>query len=539
MRTLESSDDHIFEAWPSNGRFTKNPDMVVLPNGKLLAVYTDADKHWAESMIYLTIIESNDRGKTWSNPRVLIQSDRSKREPHWLTPRINLLSDGRLAVLCDIDDFEYAHEYQNPEGIWIWWSDDYGETWSDPQLTGIPGIEPDQVVELQNGRLAIGTELILGDTQKIAQLVSLSDDGGKTWGKPIIVAKDSVHDYNEGSIVLLNDDSIVCVMRDNLHNNYPSYIAFSYDNADSWSAPVEAPFSGDRPYSGQLSDGRLFVTYRNKGGNPGTYGWIGDIHGELRYQCSALRSGPSEITLDEADGLHIVHNDPATTQYNLLPPENFRSEMTWESELKVQGDVHDQQCAIIQIGRFHVTGSGQGVLRLTIRPDGLYVGSVHHMSVSIDRFWSCDMTDWHKIRIHHKGGLLQFYLDGKCVLRHQVVREAPLAPTYFGTPPNSVGQSWWRNVTYQVTNSSEADHFWKWDMNGGTFPDQYEIDNIIELHANHHESPDNGYSTWHQFDDGEILVLDYTNNGDPLGQAHLVSCRLKVQDLSSIGRRSQ
>ena len=98
MRTLESLDGQIFEAWLSNRRFTKNPDMVVLPSGKLLAVYTDADKHWAESMIYLTIIEGNDRGKTWSNPRVLIQSDRSKREPNWLTPRINLLSDGRLVV---------------------------------------------------------------------------------------------------------------------------------------------------------------------------------------------------------------------------------------------------------------------------------------------------------------------------------------------------------------------------------------------------------------------------------------------------------
>ena len=98
MRTLESLDGQIFETWLSNRRFTKNPDMVVLPSGKLLEVYTDADKHWAESMIYLTIIEGNDRGKTWSNPRVLIQSDRSKREPNWLTPRINLLSDGRLVV---------------------------------------------------------------------------------------------------------------------------------------------------------------------------------------------------------------------------------------------------------------------------------------------------------------------------------------------------------------------------------------------------------------------------------------------------------
>jgi len=56
MRTLESLDGQIFEAWFSNRRFTKNPDIVVLPSGELLVVYTDDNKHWAESMIYLTII---------------------------------------------------------------------------------------------------------------------------------------------------------------------------------------------------------------------------------------------------------------------------------------------------------------------------------------------------------------------------------------------------------------------------------------------------------------------------------------------------
>ena len=49
MRSLESAPGRIFTAWRSPGRFTKNPDLVALPSGTLLAVYADTDKHWLES----------------------------------------------------------------------------------------------------------------------------------------------------------------------------------------------------------------------------------------------------------------------------------------------------------------------------------------------------------------------------------------------------------------------------------------------------------------------------------------------------------
>ena len=58
MRSLESAPDRVWTAWRSPGRFTKNPDLVALPSGRLLAVYADTDKHWAEGLIRLTLIQS-------------------------------------------------------------------------------------------------------------------------------------------------------------------------------------------------------------------------------------------------------------------------------------------------------------------------------------------------------------------------------------------------------------------------------------------------------------------------------------------------
>ncbi|MBI3974270.1 MAG: exo-alpha-sialidase [Chloroflexi bacterium] len=535
MRSLESAPGRVWTAWRSPERFTKNPDMVALPDGRLLAVYADTDKHWAEGLIRLTLIESRDRGRTWSLAGILAESDRTKREPHWVTPRLSRLRDGRLAVVCDLDDYEHCHEWQEP-GIYLWWSEDDGRTWSEPVNTGVHGIEPDRIVELPDGRLSMGAHMTCADTQKVGEFIWRSPDGGKTWGPPVAVAKDAVHLYCEGAYVPLADGTLVCVIRDNLHNNYSSQVAFSLDNGDSWTQPMEAPVAGDRPFAGQLADGRLLVTFRNQGGNRGTYAWLGHLQHELGYRVSALHKGPEEISLSREAGLRIAHRALATTQYNLLPPESYRSEVLFEAAVRVAASAGstgspDERCAYVQLAHVNV--------KLSIAPNGLYLGEpdLHHQL--IDRHWPVDMTEWHVVHVHHKGGLVRVFLDGRDVLRFRLLLPGPFVSTCFGTPPSGTGQSWWRYAKYHVRNQTEPEHFWLWDARSGTYPDQYELDRLLELHANTHERPDNGYSTWLQFDDGEILVLDYTNQGDPLGQSHIVGCSLRVEDFETMGRRPQ
>ena len=52
--------DKVFTIWPGRGRFTKNPDIVRLPEGRLLLVYSDTDQHWSQEAQILTILASDD-----------------------------------------------------------------------------------------------------------------------------------------------------------------------------------------------------------------------------------------------------------------------------------------------------------------------------------------------------------------------------------------------------------------------------------------------------------------------------------------------
>jgi len=153
MRTLDGS-GKVWTIWNPPGRFTKNPDMVRFPDGRLMLVFCETDQHWALEFSKITTLESSDGGKTWGNPRIIASADITKGEERWVTPRLSRLKSGRLVIVCDHDDYHYYH-VDRPSGIWMWTSDDNGRTWSAPHNTGVKGIEPGRVIELPDGTLLI------------------------------------------------------------------------------------------------------------------------------------------------------------------------------------------------------------------------------------------------------------------------------------------------------------------------------------------------------------------------------------------------
>jgi len=503
-----------FTVWRDDRHFTKNPDMIRLPSGKLLCVFNLTNSHWPYEYAKITVIESEDRGRTWSNSRMIDESYPIKGDEPWVTPRLSLLRDGRLVIICDQNDYRHCHENQ-PPGIYAWWSEDDGQTWSERQATGIPGIEPDRIRELSDGTLIVSSHYMFANTHKLGQVFLRSLDGGKTWGDLSVVASDKVHNFCEGAMVPLNSGRIACIMRENNHNNYPSYVSFSSDGGATWSKPVEAPFSGDRPFAEQLDDGRVLVTYRNQAGRAGTFAWVGDIETEQGYKVSVIDTGSAQGIAILKESELVLNGAQGNTRYGLLPPESEWSSVTLQATLRAQGEPN-RACGQIQIARIG--------LQLTIYPDGLNLesGNPEHTHRT-------DMTKWRDLTIAYADGKLEIALDGDVAIRNLVYRETLWARTFIGIHEEAQGILSLKSISYTVRNSTEPDHEWKWQTSDGTYPNQYEIDRWVEIERNTNPRPDNGYSTWLCMPDGRFLVLDYTNREAPPGKSYLMGYVMEVR----------
>ena len=113
----------VYDAWRSPDRFTKNPDIVQLSSGRLLLVYSDNDQHWSQVNQVLTVLASDDLGRTWSHHAVV----------------------------------------------------DQARTWSEHQETAISGFEPDRMMELPDGSLAVATHVMRGESQEFADILTCSN----------------------------------------------------------------------------------------------------------------------------------------------------------------------------------------------------------------------------------------------------------------------------------------------------------------------------------------------------------------------------
>lgn len=524
-----SVDRKVFEIWRSPGRFTKNPDLIALPSGRLMLVYADTDAHWSMKNQVLTLLASDDDGRTWFKHREIDEADLTRGDERLVTPRLSLLNDGRLVVICDHDDDGHFHEDQ-PPGNWLYWSEDQGDTWRAQHDNGIGGFEPDRILDLPDGSLGVVSHLMRGDVQEFAEVLWVSTDGGATWQERATVACDGYHRFCEGAIVLLHGGRrLACVLRENHSGGIPSFVTFSDDDGHNWSAPQKLPFAIHRPYAKQLADGRVMVSGRNVNGGLGTYAWVGDLEAAAGQH---LIGGPRRkySARMEDDALVIENRLEHECRYTLLPPQSSFSEVDFEADLRVEAS-GDAEVAFLSISRL-------GVL-VTVTPDSVRMQRGRHQVTH-----AADMRRWRRLRLHHRRGWLRVMLDGEAVFHRSIYREEwpasdfrggnPLTRTQFGQYGDS-GRSFWRSIRYRLGNPTLEDHEWRWDSAEGQLPDQAQRDRLVQIHANHpaqRPMPDHGYSSWYQREDGRIFLVDYTNCGDVPNTCHLVGVYLEAEDLA-------
>ena len=285
-------DDDVYEGFP---------DVCMLPGERLLCIYRESDAHVA-STSRIMLIESHDRGRTWTNQRQFeVRRSFAEDRSVWINMRIARLSDGRLVTNYDafvypdsIADHGAAHGAAQSLlacQTFLSFSEDDGKTWTERQLTEVEGIVSDRVLVVREDLWLMGIPHFMGRFPDAFRVeVAHSYDGGRTWPISALGAEEEGFQHDEPSLVALPDGRLLMVMRENVHTNRPSHYVISEDEGRVWSTPRPTPFYGDRPSAGLLQSGRLLVTYRNVepapgetitkvGRNPGTWGWLGDLSG--------------------------------------------------------------------------------------------------------------------------------------------------------------------------------------------------------------------------------------------------------------------
>ena len=243
-----SRDDSIYEAWP---------DLVLTDDEKLICVFAECEHHLDRKNARIAIVESSDRGRTWSNKHYI--TEKSDGNTFFNCPSISKLRDGSLVIVCD----RIIGNENEKADIHLWFSDKDGREWKNHTVLDFCGIVPDRLIELKSGRFIISAHFKSKESGKLEQYLWYSDDRGKTWSEKVCIAKDAKLNLCETSILEMDDGTLVAFLRENSRKGYDVLKVISKDGGENWSNIYETPMDcGHNPVALKLSDGRVLVTYR-------------------------------------------------------------------------------------------------------------------------------------------------------------------------------------------------------------------------------------------------------------------------------------
>jgi hypothetical protein len=81
----------------------------------------------------------------------------------------------------------------------------------------------------------------------------------------------------------------------------------------------------------------------------------------------------------------------------------------------------------------------------------------------------------------------------------------------FQITPGVTGLALWKSVEVVTVSQNGREHRTSWIAAKDGFPDQYQLDNVIEVEATV-SGMDQGYSGWVQLPDNRVFVVNYTDD---------------------------
>ena len=488
-----------------------------------------------------SVAHSYDLGRTWGKP-ALVPTD---VETYKNCPRLQRLKDGTLLLLVDVPSG--GDQTVATWDLLLYDSKDEGKTWINErwlrakEVGGGGCIVPSRIAELEDGTWFLAASYFSKPGNVEILDYYRSKDRGKTWefiGQPHHFPP---HSLSEPSPIQLADGRLFVIARESRADGLPGAKGFSTDGGKTWKYQhVPFPITG-RTCGGLLQDGRLMVTFRSGVGRAALRAWIGDVDDPTGPQPAGGHYNDRH-SIGLKDGVFHLDNDGNRgqfTMYNLRPADSDKTTVDLTFEVKVQANagraasVSVPFAGVLRLFPDHVVMAHNPKLRAEIAPGEFHtyrvVSKADRMELSIDGkpVWDTDQGDsrlselpWTLISSH----ALAFGNEPRNqyeVFGYDYYRFKIQHPDVYAVQisPDVTGYSQWRRFEAVTEDPAAGRHVTSWSAARDGFPDQHQLDHIVEVEAsaNGHEQ---GYSGWTQLEDGRIFVVQYTDDTAPASSSN-------------------
>jgi hypothetical protein len=271
--------DPVVVATAEPGKRAFFGDIVKLRDGRLLAAYRESVAHIDQDG-RIMVVESRDQGRTWSTPRLAIDTAIDDRDPKLVQTRNGTI----LLSFFRTDWTGYPPGPVTLVGTFVARSTDGGRSWGEPVEVGTAMEGPSSVVvgayyaghaathgpilELPDGELLVPLYGRLPEGGTAPATVVRSRDGGRTWPKETesTIGRATGLDFQEPNISLLKNGSILAILRTSVNI---AYVSWSYDFGRTWTTPVSTGLPASSHHQLVLHNGDVLLTYGDLSGKFG------------------------------------------------------------------------------------------------------------------------------------------------------------------------------------------------------------------------------------------------------------------------------
>ena len=316
------------------------PTLTRRRNGQLLLICTGGREGHVCPFGQVELMRSDDNGKTWTYPRVLLDLAIDDRDAGILeTTRGTLLATTFSSLAYEhyfdsgaINNWDAArqarwrgahHRISAAErkaqlGTWMLRSTDGGVTWTTPY---------DSIVNSPHGpiQLADGRQLYAGkDLWKTGKWIGVceSRDDGKTWQKLAKIPTrpgDDPAEYHELHAVQAANGTIIAQIRNhNATHSRETLQSESTDGGKTWSVPRSIGVWGLPSHLLRLKDDRLLMSYGYRRRQFGNQARISENHGKTWSEPITISSDGANGDLGYPSSVELTDGTLLTAWYEQL-----------------------------------------------------------------------------------------------------------------------------------------------------------------------------------------------------------------------------